>query len=155
MKRSLMAIVVFLGIMAVAASDQQTVCGQIISPSNNSILTAGNDQVISWRPMKDSLSTVVLQYSTDGGFSWNYIASTGIAARSYDWIIPVDLGSYFCMIRMIGYNGTAYVTLATTGNFSVLTLDQRTSSSAVFSHRALALGNGGKANTFHHRRFPR
>ncbi len=143
MNRRFVAIASFLVITAFAASHQQVVYGQITSPATNSFLIAGANQEISWKVSHDSTSFVVLQYSTDAGYTWNTIASTGIAAGSYNWIIPVGTNSYRCKVRMVKFTRMGSIPLATTGNFSIATLNPTSYSSAVFSHRVIALTDTG------------
>lgn len=149
MSKIFMAAASCLIVVAMPALRRQEVYGQITSPADNSILTAGSDQVIFWKANGNSAGTVLLQYSTNGGTSWNLIASAGMVARSYDWIIPVNINSYYCMVRMQQYNGITYTTVASTGFFSVSSLDQVSTSSEVFSHRDVALSGSKKQHLQH------
>jgi len=139
MKKKFMAITSFLVMSAIGASQQQVVYGQIISPANNSFLTAGANQEISWRINDDSTSIVVLQYSTDAGYNWDCIASSGIAAGSYDWIIPATVNSYLCKVRIVKFTGRGETLIASSGIFSIAILDPWWSTNEVFSHRVIAL----------------
>lgn len=143
MNRRFVAIASFLVIFAIAALHQQVVYGQITSPATNSFQVAGADQQISWKVKNDSTSIVLLQYSTDGGQSWNYIASSGIAAGSYDWIIPVTINSFLCKVRIVKYTGRGFTTVATTGNFSIARMSPLSTINHVFSHRVMALTDTG------------
>ncbi len=141
MSRRLVVIAAVLVLFALAASNQQVVYGQITSPVTNSFLSAGSNQVISWDVKGDSTNIVVLQYTTDGGSNWNFIASTGMAARSYNWVIPVGTNSWLCKIRMVRYTKRGLIPIFTTGNFSIARLNPNSQISAVFSHRIIALTN--------------
>ncbi len=120
----------------------QLAYGQIKSPSSYSYLTAGNDQEITWNVNGDSASIVLLQYSSDGGSTWGYIASCGMLAGSYTWVIPVNIDSWQCMVRIEKYVGTRYVTLASTGIFSIRKIDPLMSVRGVFSHRVVDINTG-------------
>lgn len=144
MNRRFVVIAAFLAVSALAASHDQVAQAQITSPSNNSFLTAGANQEISWKVKKDSTSIVTLQYSTDAGYSWNYIASTSIGAGTYEWIIPVGINAYSCEVRIVQFTASGYTTIASTGNFSIAILNPYTSANAVFSHRVVTLTATGK-----------
>lgn len=144
MSRRFVAIASLLVISAIAVSSQQVAYGQITSPSTNSFVLAGVDQRISWNVTKDSTSIVVLQYSTDAGRNWNTIGTCGIAARSYDWIIPVAINSYLCKVRIVKYTAKGYTKVAETGNFSIARMFSLSTINEVFSHRVIALTDTSK-----------
>jgi hypothetical protein len=135
------AIASLLVIFAVTALHQQVAYGQITSPANNSFLIAGSNQEIVWKVSSDSTSLVVLQYSTDAGYSWNYVASTGIAAGSYNWVIPLSTNAYRCRVRLVKFTASGCIQIATSGNFSIASLDPSSQISAVFSHRVMVLAD--------------
>ncbi len=139
-----MAITSLLVVLAIASSLQQVAYGQITSPAEYSNLTAGANQEITWKVKGDSACIVLLQYSTDAGLSWNYIATTGIAAGSYIWVIPVGISSYFCRVRIAKFTGAGYVQVASTGNFSIEMLNPTSGINAVFSHRVIVLLDNSK-----------
>ena len=113
--------------------------GRVTSPANNSFLVAGSNQEISWNVTGDASSIVVLQYTTNGGATWNSIAPSGMAAGSYNWVIPVGTNSYLCKVRIVRYTSKGLIPVATTGNFSIANLNPYSQISAVFSHRVIAL----------------
>ncbi|HQT92646.1 MAG TPA: hypothetical protein PL001_11545 [Candidatus Kryptobacter bacterium] len=139
MSRRFVAIASFLVVFALAVSCQQVAYGQVTSPANNSFLVAGSNQEISWNVTGDASSIVVLQYTTNGGATWNSIAPSGMAAGSYNWVIPVGTNSYLCKVRIVRYTSKGLIPVATTGNFSIANLNPYSQISAVFSHRVIAL----------------
>ncbi|HEY9165682.1 MAG TPA: hypothetical protein VIS48_05920 [Candidatus Kryptonia bacterium] len=126
-----------LVILTLCISCQQTAYGQIRTPEKYSLLTAGSDQEITWNTQGDSASIILLQFSTDGGANWDYIGTSGVLAGTYNWVIPVTINSWDCMIRMEQYNGSRYETIASTGIFSINALDPSAYAQGVFSHHPI------------------
>ncbi len=139
MSNRFVAIASFLVMFALAVCCQQVAFGQITSPTNNSFLVAGSNQEITWNVKGDSSSIVVLQYTTNGGSSWNSIASSGMAAGSYNWVIPVGTNSFLCKVRIVRYTSKGLIPVSTTGNFSIANLNFYSQICAVFSRRVMAL----------------
>jgi hypothetical protein len=142
-KKSLVFTSIFV-ILLLGVSQQQMAYGQITSPANYSYLTAGADQEITWNVNGESPKTVLLQYSTDGGYTWNGIGSCAISSGSYDWVIPVGINSWACMVRIQKCDGKNYKTFASTGTFSINRLDPSVGCQEVFSHRLVATSSGVK-----------
>ena len=136
--RTFAAMAGLLLMSAILATNGQSAYGQIISPSNNSFLTAGSNQEIAWVVNNDTTSIVVLQYSTDAGYSWNFIASTGIAAGEYQWVIPVGINSLACEVRIEKFTRSGGTTIASTRDFTITSVDRLANTNAVFSHRLIA-----------------
>ncbi len=133
-----------LVISAFAVSSRQMAYGQITSPGTNTFVLAGANQRISWNVGRDSKSIVLLQYSTDAGSTWNHIAATGIAAGSYNWVIPVTVNSFLCKVRMVKYTRREFTRVAETGNFSIARMFSYSTINEVFSHRVIALTDTSK-----------
>lgn len=127
-----------------AALPQQIAYGQITSPSNNTFLIAGSNQEITWQSSRDSTSIVLLQYSTNGGHEWNYIGTSGIAAGSYEWVIPVGTNSFLCKVRMVKCTRKGYAQVSSTGIFSIAAVNPLSEINEVFSHRVISLSDSGK-----------
>lgn len=141
----------FFAVFLIVASQQRVAYGQkITSPSNNTFLAAGSDQPITWTLKKDTTSIVVLQYSVNGGWTWNYIGTTGIAAGSYDWITPVGVNAYFCLVRMVKFTQTGATTVASSGSFSIARLDPHSQISHAFTHRVISLSKSGRGHYKRH-----
>ena len=139
MARRFVAIASFLVVSGFMLSHQQVVYGQITSPATNSFLIAGSSQKITWDFRGDPTRIVLLQFTTDGGRSWSPISSSGIAAGSYNWIIPVGTNSYLCKVRLVQFDRGQYRPLYATGIFSIARLNPRSEISSVFSHRVISL----------------
>ena len=139
MKSRFVVIASIVVTLAFAASSGQSAFAQMISPADNSLLTAGNNELISWVVKDDTSSIVVLQYSTDDGFTWAFIASSGIAAGSYNWVIPVGINSSNCRLKIVKYTDHGYVSIAEAQHFAIMSVDPNSGVSAVFSHRVITI----------------
>ncbi len=70
----------------------------VISPSGDKEWTVGTIQTITWT--SQWINKVVIEYSVDGGESWNTIVeSTDASSGSYTWTIPDNVSSS-CFIRI-------------------------------------------------------
>ncbi len=149
MIRNMLSLTSLFVISSLGFFGQQTAEGQITSPADYLYLTSGTDQVITWNINGESHKTVMLQYSTDGGATWDYIGSCGISARSYDWVIPVTVNSWNCKVRIQEFDGNHYKTFASTGVFSIKSLDANSGYQEVFSHRHIIHMTHGSGVTRH------
>ncbi|MFA6235352.1 MAG: T9SS type A sorting domain-containing protein, partial [Bacteroidota bacterium] len=79
---------------------------EVLAPSVwNQVLPAGSQYMIGWKQF--CLSTVKIEYSTNGGSSWNLITgSFDAAAGEYLWNIPV-VDADQCFIRISDANNPA------------------------------------------------
>ncbi len=113
--------------------------GQITSPNFGSAVTAGSDETITWNVPVDSTAILLLQYSTDNGYSWNYLGSSGVSALSYTWHVPVGINSWNCIVRIQAYDwkSRGYLTVARSGSFSIRPLTPNYSGLEIYSHSAL------------------
>jgi hypothetical protein len=83
----------------------------ILSPNGGESFSPGSVHTVSWTT-KGTIPTVILQYSVNGGISWNwlydasnnaayYIANTG----SFNWMVPTNLAvSSKAMVRIYDVN---------------------------------------------------
>ena len=58
----------------------------VASPAAGETRVAGVSGTIEWE--SQDIQTVVIEYSTDGGSSWNHIATGSIQSRLYNWTTP-------------------------------------------------------------------
>lgn len=64
---------------------------QVISPNGGEIFSSGTVQATQWAPLAGTAS-YRLHYSVDNGATWNFIATVGGSATSYNWTIPTVAG---------------------------------------------------------------
>ena len=81
---------------------------QVTSPENGYIYTNGETATITWSA-SSNISTVMIEYSSDGGTSFNTIA-TGVDASlgTYSWVIPGGIASSQMQIRITSENNTNF-----------------------------------------------
>ncbi len=94
----------------------------VVSPNGGEEYQAGKSYSISWTS-SSSIPNVKLDYSTDGGSTWNIIvASTPSASGSYTWQIPSTISTSLGRIRV---SDATLATLADTSNnnFTIKLLD--------------------------------
>lgn len=126
---------------------QETAYGQITLPASSSYLTAGTDQDINWNVNGESPKTVILQYSTDGGSTWNCIGSCAVSTGTYHWVIPVGVDSWDCMVRIQKCVGINLKTFASTGLFTIKSLNPNSTIQEVFSHRLVTPSTNTKRSS--------
>ena len=84
----------------------------ITSPDGGESWVVGASQNITW-VSKNTVANVVLDYSTDGGSSWNNIVSSITAsAGSYAWTIPNTISSN-CKVRVSDVVNSATYSVST------------------------------------------
>ncbi len=89
----------------------------LTAPGDGDILTVASTVAVTWDAK--GTETVTLEYSTDGGASWQTIATdVSASSGSYSWLIP-DVSSDMCLVRI---SDAEYPTLAavSTGVFEIL-----------------------------------
>jgi RHS repeat-associated protein len=59
----------------------------VTSPNGGEILTAGSTHEITWTST-GTINNVVIEYSTDSGFSWTTIITSTTNDGSHDWTVP-------------------------------------------------------------------
>jgi hypothetical protein len=88
----------------------------ILAPVGGETLTPGLKYEIQWGSWY--LDTVEIEYSTDGGVSWNMVASgVGASYNNYLWIVP-RVNSSNCKIRISG-TGVNYTAVTSDGLFTI------------------------------------
>lgn len=68
------------------------------SPNGGEIWEVGSTQTITWSPVSIE-GNVIIEYSPDGGNSYNEIESNPVDDGSYNWIVP-DTPSDNCLVRI-------------------------------------------------------
>jgi len=71
----------------------------IIYPNGSENLTEGNNIEIIWN-WNSNFSSVMLQYSTDGGANWQSIITNTPNDGSYSWVVPSGVWNN-CLIKVI------------------------------------------------------
>lgn len=75
----------------------------ITSPNGGENLSGGVYRKITWSRAGIIQGSQQLEYSTDGGNSWQKISSTPIAGiMSYQWLVP-EINSSHCLVRLVNY----------------------------------------------------
>lgn len=76
----------------------------VLSPDGGEVWRVGTEQTILWEATDDVGVTVIdLQYSIDGGLSWNVIATGLLNTGSFDWTIPDTLSNQ-ARVKVIAYD---------------------------------------------------
>lgn len=84
---------------------------RVTSPNGGESLTAGSTHKIKWETysLTKTVSSVVLQYTFNGGTTWTNITTiTGTNPGEFDWIIP-NISSVNCKVRVILRDSTGTV----------------------------------------------
>lgn len=77
----------------------------LTSPNSKDVYQAGNVKRIKWTATSN-ISNVSLEYTLDNGSSWNSIANSVEASKTYyDWKLP-DTSSSECRVRIFDSEGT-------------------------------------------------
>ena len=71
----------------------------ITAPTASTAWTAGMQETIRWSSQSAG-SHVRIQYSTDGGSSWNTVSSNTTNDGAYAWTIPSSVDSERCRVRV-------------------------------------------------------
>jgi hypothetical protein len=69
----------------------------VLTPNGGEKYIAGTTQTLQW--YNYGAPYVDIEYSSDKGKTWNFVAHTNISSVSYDWIVP-NITSVFCKIRV-------------------------------------------------------
>ncbi len=92
----------------------------IVSPNGGESWTAGTSNNISWTASGNLDSGVDLQYTTNNGVNWTYIASPNKASSPYSWSVPSGINSSQCRVKILGYYNGANVNDESNNNFSII-----------------------------------
>ncbi len=94
------ATVLFISLLLTALT---SISGQLIvtitSPNGGEIWETGESQDITWTT-SGGVVDVKIEYSSDGGSSWNTIVASTPSTGVYPWTIP-DLNSNNCLVRIV------------------------------------------------------
>ncbi len=85
-------------------SIQQPASYTIMVPNGGEFYQSGNSMLIQWSS-GNNLVPVYLQYSIDGGLSYSNLISNIPNTNSYLWVIPPQINSSQCRIRVFDANG--------------------------------------------------
>ncbi len=77
----------------------------LTAPNGGETWAADSQQTITWTS-EGQISNVHLEYSSDGGGSWNTIAASAGNTGSYTWTVP-HLDSTACLVRITDTGGQA------------------------------------------------
>lgn len=100
-------------------SDAPTV--DILTPTGGETLYADSTYDITWTA-EDTLCGIqrmILQYSTNGGQSWNLIDSNEPNDGIYPWTVPHGIDSEQCRVMVCGRDYAANQSCPTTSNFTI------------------------------------
>lgn len=90
---------------------------QLTAPNGGQIWQAGSSQTISWTASNSS--SLKIDYSTDGGVSWNLVAGgVNSSLQSYSWTVP-GAPSQNCKVRITDLSD-ATVSDASDGLFTIV-----------------------------------
>ncbi|MDQ1352871.1 MAG: hypothetical protein QG657_3177 [Acidobacteriota bacterium] len=73
---------------------------KVTSPNGGESLAAGSTHKITWSST-GGIQKVIIEYSFNGGTSWNNIVMSSANDGSYEWIVP-DTPSEKCLVRIRG-----------------------------------------------------
>jgi hypothetical protein len=89
----------------------------LTSPNGGQNYNSGSTQNITWTNT-GTINFVNLQYSTNGGSSWNSIVNGITNTGTYAWTIPCLATSSSCRVRVLNYNDTS-INDASDANFTI------------------------------------
>jgi hypothetical protein len=86
------------------------------------IFYAGDVYEIRWDHENNPTSYVKLQYSSDGGLTWNLIINNTENDGVFDWVVPTGFVSSACRVRTIVYDASGIYagSDASGGNFTIM-----------------------------------
>jgi hypothetical protein len=77
---------------------------KLISPNGGEVLASGSNCLIDWEA--SGVTNFSLQYSINGGVTWNQIAS-GIPETSYDWTVTAPAGNMTrCFVKVNAFDNS-------------------------------------------------
>ncbi len=79
----------------------------ITSPNGGETWYAGTSQTITWQSMTFFSNTVNIEYSLDGGITWNSVVNNQTNNGSYSWTIP-NVNSASALIKISNSSHPAY-----------------------------------------------
>lgn len=75
----------------------------IVRPNGGESLIVGQVENIDWTS-QGAIDHYTVSYSIDGGITYVQIAETDANTTEYDWLVPADLFSVNCLIKVIGFD---------------------------------------------------
>jgi len=75
----------------------------IVQPNGGESLIVGQVENIDWTS-QGAIDHYTVHYSIDGGITYIQIAETDANTTEYDWLVPADLFSVNCLIKVIGFD---------------------------------------------------
>ncbi len=105
---------------------------QITSPNGGENWISGSTHAITWS-INGNISTIDIQYTVNNGNNWIYIASPSPNSGSYSWVLPANINSSQCKVKIIGYY------------LSQSTLDLSNSTFTISSNITVTSPNGGES----------
>jgi len=79
----------------------------LTSPNGGENWQANTNNAITWVSTISPATNLTLEYSLDGGNSWVIITTLTSSVQSYNWLIPGNLSSSFCKVRIYETSGSA------------------------------------------------
>lgn len=77
----------------------------VIKPNGGEVWSIGDTDTIRWTATDNvTLDSVALEYSTDNGAAWIYLASPAVGETLYEWLVPAT-PSNECLVRVRAKDG--------------------------------------------------
>ncbi len=109
---------VFITDFDTSSSETPLLFIEVVSPNGGETLTPGKPITIEWN--SSGVAAVRIDYTTDGGTSWNVVAENiNGGLGSFDWIVP-ELNSDRCRIRIASMTVSNFVADQSDGNFTIV-----------------------------------
>jgi hypothetical protein len=89
---------------------------KIQSPDLGDILVSNDEEYIQWTG--SMIPEVIIDYTYDGGVTWNIIDSNALGSNSYKWIVP-NTYSTQCLVRVTDKSDTS-LSITSNGFFSIV-----------------------------------
>lgn len=89
----------------------------VVSPNGGEILTAGNNQIMTWTS-SGSIAAVKLEYSLNGGGNWTTISASTNNTGSFNWALPATESSA-ALIRISDASNSAIFDISN-GPFTII-----------------------------------
>jgi len=90
---------------------------EVLTPNGGESMDAGSEYQIAWN--STGIETVGIEYSTNSGASWTFIAYAPAAGGVYTWTVP-GVNSDFCLVRVSGSDSDDNPSDASDGVFSIV-----------------------------------
>jgi Leucine-rich repeat (LRR) protein len=87
----------------VSAGTLEELALTVITPNGSENWEGGTSQTITW-DSSGSITTVMIEYSTDNGSSWNTVTGSTANSGSYNWTVP-NTPSSDCLVKISDTGG--------------------------------------------------